>query len=440
MAKLTPAAAAFCAFAGSALADVTLFENVRIFDGSTPELSEPVNVLVRDNLIELISAEPIAPEDDAIRIEGGGRTLMPGLIDAHTHLVLAALSLPELTASDPTYPVLRAAGTAENFLMQGFTTARDVGGPVFGLKRAIDEGYLVGPRIFPSGAMLSQTSGHGDFRLMAELPWREDEIHFSEQFGYAAIADGVDQVLRRTRENLMRGASQIKVMAGGGVSSDHDPLDVAQYTAAELEAAVEAASDWNTYVAVHAYTPAAIQKAIGAGVKVIEHGHLADEPTARMMAENGIWWSLQPFLDDQHAIPFPEGSPQRALQLEIVAGTDNAYALAKQHGVKTAWGTDTLFSARLASQQGEQLTKMVRWYTPAEVLKMATQDNGELLALSGQRNPYPGRLGVVDEGALADLLLVDGDVLADIELLNDPGANLMVIMKGGRIYKNTVTP
>jgi imidazolonepropionase-like amidohydrolase len=259
----------------------------------------------------------------------------------------------------------------------------------------------------------------------------------SERYGYAAIADGPDEVLRRTREQLVQGASQIKVMAGGGVSSDHDPLDSSQYTEAEIHAAVEAAADWNTYVTVHAYTPDAIRKAIEAGVKVIEHGQLADDATAQLMAEKDVWWSLQPFLDDHHATPFPETSPNRVDQLQVLDGTDTAYALAKEYGVKVAWGTDTLFSKALAAQQGEQLTKMVRWYTPAEVLKMATHDNAELLALTGPRNPYPGRLGVVEEGALADLLLVDGDVLADIDLLNDPATNLSVIMKDGRIYKNT---
>jgi len=175
-------------------------------------------------------------------------------------------------------------------------------------------------------------------------------------------------------------------------------------------------------------------------VKVIEHGHLADADTARLMAEQGIWWSMQPFLDDEDATPFPEGSSNRADQLTITDGTETAYALAKRHGVRLAWGTDTLFSARLAARQGAQLAKMVRWFTPAEVLKMATHDNAELLALSGPRNPYPGRLGVVEQGALADLLLVDGDVLADISLLEDPAANLLVIMKDGTIYKNALGP
>ncbi len=170
-------------------------------------------------------------------------------------------------------------------------------------------------------------------------------------------------------------------------------------------------------------------------MKCIDHGQLLDEPTARLMAEKGIWWSLQPFVDDK-ASPFPAGSPSRAKQLEMYGGTDTAYGLARKLKIRTAWGTDTLFDAAAAAKEGEQLAKMVRWYTPAEVLKMATADNADLLALSGKRSPYPGRLGVVEEGALADLLLVDGDPVANIRLIEDPGKSFVVIVKDGKIFKN----
>jgi imidazolonepropionase-like amidohydrolase len=287
--------------------------------------------------------------------------------------------------------------------------------------------------------MISQTSGHGDFRTPHDLPRNDgDTLHFSERVKAAAIADGVDEVLRRTREQLMAGASHIKLMAGGGVTSNHDPLDVSQYTEAELRAAVEATDAWGTYVTVHAYTPKAIQTAIRAGVKCIEHGQMVDEATAQLMAEKGIWWSLQPFLDDGDRNPFPEGSPNRLKQLQMVRGTDRAYELAKKYKIKTAFGTDTLFDAKLASRQGAQLAKLVRWYTPSEVLLMATSGNAGLLALSGLRSPYEGKLGVVEEGALADLLLVQGDPTQDIQIIADPEKNFLVIMKDGVIYKNTV--
>jgi imidazolonepropionase-like amidohydrolase len=424
------------------MAEVVVFENVRVFDGTSAALTEPVSVLIRDNLIERISTEPIATDgqDGVTRIDGAGNTLMPGLIDAQSHMIMGAIPQVEIMMRDQNYIQLRAGAAAGEFLMRGFTTARDLGGPVFGLKDAIDAGYVIGPRIYPAGTTISQTSGHGDFRMPVELPRADGDLHYSERFGYTAVADGVDEVLRRTRENLMRGASHIKLMAGGGVASNYDPLDVTQYTEAEMRAAVEAAASWNTYVTVHAYTPAAIAQAIRAGVRSIEHGQLADEETVKLMADNGVWWSMQPFLDDEHAIPFPEGSVNREKQLTMTNGTDEAYALARKYGVKLAWGTDTLFDPELARKQNEQLTKMVRWFTPAEVLKMATHDNAELLALSGPRNPYPGKLGAVEEGALADLLLVRGDVLADIEVLDDPATNLLVIMKDGKIYKNTVSP
>ncbi len=251
------------------------------------------------------------------------------------------------------------------------------------------------------------------------------------------IADSPDEVRVRVREQLMQGASQIKLTAGGGVASPHSPLDASTFTEEELRAAVEAAENWGTYVTVHAYTSVSIQRAIAAGVKCIEHGHLMDEATAKLIAEKGIWLSMQA-LPDELAEAFPPGSFEREKATEVFAGTDTTYTLAKKYKIKTAWGTDVFFSQRLAQRHGELLTKLIRWYTPAEVLVMATGTNAELLALSGKRSPYSGKLGVVEQGALADLLLVDGDPIANIKLLEDPARNLLVIMKDGRIHKNTL--
>jgi imidazolonepropionase-like amidohydrolase len=227
-------------------------------------------------------------------------------------------------------------------------------------------------------------------------------------------------------------------MAGGGVSSPLNPIESTQYTEAEIRAAVEAAENWGTYVTVHAYTPRAIRQGIAAGVKCIEHGHLIDESTAKLLADKGIWWSLQPLTYEEGV--FARMSPvSQKKALVVWAGTENAYKLAKKYKVKTAWGADILFDAGAASRQGAYLAKMVKWYTPAEALKMATADNGELMALSGFINPYPGKLGVVEEGALADLLLVDGNPLENFKLIEDPDKNFLIIMKDGRIYKNTVS-
>ena len=418
--------------------DGTLFLNVRIFDGKSDTLSPPSSVLVRGRTIDRVSTSPIdvAGIRNVTVINGGGRILMPGLIDAHWHAFMASAPQMLLMTADPAYLNLLAARQAEATLMRGFTTVRDLGGPVFGLKRAIDEGVMIGPRIYPSGAFISQTSGHGDFRFSFEVPRLPGgPLSHSEVEGVAAIADSPDEVRLRTREQLRGGASQIKLMAGGGVASPYNPIESTQYTEAEIRAAVEAAENWGTYVTVHAYTPRAIRQAVAAGVKCIEHGHLIDEPTAKLLADKGIWWSLQPFLDDEDASPLVNPVSQKKAR-EVFAGTDNAYKLSKKYKIKTAFGTDILFDARVASRQGAQLAKLTRWYTPAEALKMATANNGELMALSGFINPYPGKLGVIEEGALADLVLVDGNPLEDIKLIGDPAKNFVVIMKDGRIYKN----
>ena len=418
-AEATPVAGAATPIAA---APAVLFRDVRIFDGIAGALSAPSHVLVSGNTIATISDASIEPPAGAAVVDGGGRTLMPGLIDAHWHTMMATIPLAALVTADDGYLTIVAGKGATETLLRGFTTVRDAGGPSFGVKRAIDEGAIAGPRIYPSGAMISQTSGHADFRPLYELPRTPTtSLSRAESFGVGAIADGVDAVLRATREQLMRGASQIKVMAGGGIASGYDPIDVTQYSEAEIQAAVGAATDWGTYVAVHAYTPRAIQRSSAAGVLCVEHGHLMDEATAAMMADRGVWLSLQPFLDDEDAIPYPEGSPGRAKQLQVAAGTDAAYELAIRHGLKLAWGTDTLFDPALAAKQGKQLAKMARWFTPGEALTMATATNAELLALSGPRNPYPGQLGVVKEGALADLLLVDGNPLADLRRRPDAG-------------------
>jgi imidazolonepropionase-like amidohydrolase len=443
IALVTAAALLAFSFPTSGLAEsldgVVLFQNVRVFDGKSSELSAPTNVLVRGNKIEKITAEDIPTEQnaDAATIDGGGRTLMPGLIDAHWHAMLVRPTPPELLANDIGYTTLLAGVEATDTLMRGFTTIRDLGGPSFALKRAIDDGLLPGPRIYPSGAVITITSGHGDFRPLSDLPRTiGGMLSRMEQLGGSMVADSPDEVRLRTREQLMQGASQIKLTAGGGVASPFSPLDVSTFTEAELRAAVEAAENWGTYVCTHAYTPASIQRSIVAGVKCIEHGHLMDDATARLMAEKGIWLSTQPFLDMASGAGL--GPSEQAKLREVIAGTDNVYALAKKYKIKTAFGTDILFSPALAARQTSMLSSLTRWFTPAEALIMATSTNAELLALSGPRNPYPGKLGVVEEGALADLLLVEGDPLTHIELIDDPAKNFVVIMKDGKIHKNTL--
>jgi len=416
-----------------------LITNANIFDGKSEKLATGMSVLVEGNKIARIAKSIPAPAGATV-IDAKGKVLMPGLTDAHYHPMMAALPIADLLSSPDGWINLAAAKNAEALLLQGFTTVREASGNSFSLKRAIDQGLYPGPRIYPTGPMISQTSGHADFRPNTAVPADPDEqLIYVSRNGYASVADGVPEVMKRTREALRMGASQVKLAAGGGVASSFDPIDVAEYTFDELKAAVDVADTWNTYVMVHVYTPRAIQTALRAGVKCIEHGQMMDDATAKMIAEKGAWLSLQPFLDDEDAIPFPEGSDQRKKQLIMTTGTDKAYRLAKKYKIKTAFGTDTLFDPKLATKNGKQLAKLQRWYSPYEVLKMATHDNAQLFAMSGPRNPYQqGPLGVVAEGAYADLLLVDGNPLENLDLVADPNKNFVVIMKDGKIYKNTV--
>lgn len=415
-----------------------LIENVKLLDYRTQMLTAPQHILINGNIIQTISASPINTRgNDLIKIDGKGKTLMPGLIDAHVHLVFGALTMPQMMKNDLSEEFLinTVGRSAQQMLMRGFTSVRDVGGPIFPLKAAIDKGKLLGPRIWPSGATVSQTAGHGDFRTPEEKSRRFFGIvSRAERYGATFIADGRDEVLTAVRENLRFGASQIKLMAGGGTSSAYDPVDVTQYTLDEMKAAVEAAEDWGTYVTVHAYTPRAIRRAIEAGVKCIEHGQLLDEETLQLIAQKKIWLSLQNLVEDT-----PDMDPQRRVKRKpVIEGQEKVWPMAKKNGVKLAWGTDFLFEPDLNKLQNAFILRLQKWFTNAEIIKMITQDNGELLQLSGLRSPYPGKLGTIEEGALADLLLVDGDPLTDLKLLANPDQNFLLIIKDGQIYKNNL--
>lgn len=415
-----------------------LIENVKLLDYTTQTLTPPKHVLINGNTIQTISTSPIdAQGKNIVRIDAKGKTLIPGLIDVHVHLVFGALTMPQMMTNDLSEDFLiKTVGlSAQQMLMRGFTSVRDVGGPIFPLKAAIDKGKLLGPRIWPSGAVVSQTAGHGDFRTPEEKSRRFfGVVSRAERYGATFIADGRDEVLTAVRENLRFGASQIKLMAGGGTSSAYDPVDVTQYTLDEMKAAVDAAEDWGTYVTVHAYTPRAIRRAIEAGVKCIEHGQLLDEETLQLIAEKNIWLSLQNLVEDT-----PDMDPQRRIKRKpVIEGQEKVWPMAKKYGVKLAWGTDFLFEPDLNKLQNTFILRLQKWFTNAEIIKMITQDNGELLQLSGLRSPYPGKLGTVEEGALADLILVDGDPLKNLKLLADPEKNFLLIMKDGQIHKNSI--
>ncbi|WP_455590792.1 amidohydrolase family protein [Bacteroides sp.] len=412
----------------------TLITNALIFDGMNEKIVKG-NVLIKDGIIQKISELPITTDEASTVIDGTGKFLMPGLIDAHWHSYMSCNTMMDLLTADAAYTQFKAGLEAERTLLRGFTTIRDAGGPSFGLKRAIDEGLLTGPRIYPSGAIISQTGGHGDFRAVYDEPRPFDccGLTHTEEIGAAIIADGVDAVTVAARNNLRLGASQIKLMTGGGVASLYDRLEDTQYFEEEIHAAVQVAEDAGTYVMVHVYVPRAIARAIHAGVKSIEHGHLIDEPTMQLIAEKDVWLSMQPFTLEDNTFPTKE---QQAKHEMVVHGTDNTYRLAKKYKVKLAWGTDLLFNPANTKNQNRDIGKLQAWFSNFEILKMITHDNAELLALSGNRNPYPGKLGVIEEGARADIILVNGNALEDVTLLEDPEKNLSLIMKGGKIYKS----
>jgi imidazolonepropionase-like amidohydrolase len=434
-----------------------LIKNVNIFDGKQDKLIKGMDVLVIGEHIAKISKSPmnLKDHDVTITVDGGGRTLMPGLIDCHAHLALN--SSFGLIESDFTQGDLhtRAVYKAKRYLMDGFTSIRDVGGPVFGLKRTIDAGLVQGPRIYPSGAFISQTSGHGDFRSRNDpnpmFGCAGDTSNIS-RFGIGQIADGRAQVLAAVRQQLMQGASQVKIMGGGGGSSKYDPIDTTQYTAEEWRAAVEATDDWGTYISSHIFTDKAVNRALDAGVRTFEHAFFITEPTIKRIAEEGAFvvpqtWGISPELFNNPLVPKNKHAAIKKLQ-----DTAKDFApLLKKHKVKVGFATDAIGDL---DDSWKARRYELHWHAKLfgsnfECLKHATSEAGELLALSGPRNPYPGKLGVIEEGALADILIVDGNPLKDLSVL---GANskwfdapmpkqletLRMIMKDGVFFKFTL--
>ena len=415
-----------------------LIKNVRVFDGVKDGLSEPTNVLIVGNKISRISPD-VAADENATVVDGGGRVVMPGMIDSHTHLMFSGVTFPEVLFQRPSYETIQGVVMARDTLMNGVTTVRDMAGDTFGLKRAVDEGLIPGPRIYAAGAMISQTSGHADFRLPVEQnPMFGGPQPVPDQKGAGKVVDGKAQVLAATREQLRLGAAHVKLAISGSVSGINDPLDTTQFTEEEIAAAVAAAENWGTYVTVHGYTTRAVNQAIDAGIKSVEHGQLLDEATLKRMAKEGVWLSIQPF-----TLCHEDGltAAQNAKQAIVCQGTGQVYEwIKKMPKLKVVHGTDIFISPGPGigvSEQVEQLERLLEWFTPYEILKMTTGNATELLQLSGPRNPYPGVIGRVQEGALADLLLVNGNPLEDLKAVTDRD-NLKIIMKDGVIYKNTL--
>jgi len=415
----------------------TLFTNVHVFDGVNADRIENASVLVVGNLIKIVSTDPFKAEG-ATHIDGGGRTLMPGMIDGHAHLGIA-LPPPVHANNHWAYSGAAMVVEAEKMLMRGFTTVRDAGGPVYGLAKAIDEGMIPGPRIYPSGHFIGQTSGHGDFRGYNDAPLRDRDYRSFFEREWSFIADGKADVRAYAREALRLGATQLKLMAGGGASSPWDPLDTTQYSVEEMRAAVEAAEDWGTYVMVHVYHDRAVMRALEAGVKSIDHGAMIEnDETMIAIKEAGAIFNPQTFIFSPPEELVAVGDPATyAKGAPLREGLGRSMELAKKHGVKIAFGVDIFGSPEMHAFQNRELVHRLPWFTPAEILKQATSNTAELIAMSGPRNPYKdGPLGVIQEGAYADILLVDGNPLENIEVLTDPADNIDLIMKDGVVFKN----
>lgn len=421
----------------AATPDTTLIQNVHVFDGHSDSLSEITNVLIQGELIHEISPKAdAAPE--VPRIDGSGRVLMPGLIDMHTHLQWNQDPYTFM-ASRPDYVAALTLRECKATLMRGFTSVRDTGGGILGTARAVDEGVFPGPRIQACNAAIGMTAGHGDFRNRSIKPraFGGPEMTEMELHGITIIADGVAEVLTAVRDQFRQGAHFIKVFSGGAVSGIYDPLDINEYSKAELEAAAGEAKRWNTYAASHAYTDASIRAAIEAGFGSIEHANLITRETMELLVAKDVWLSTQTgvFLVD-----FPKGfsSAQRQRQEMARDGLNNMMLLAKETGAKIALGGDLVGGLEPKAAQLGEFAARKKWFSNAEILRQATGLNGELFAMAGPRNPYQaGPIGVIQPGAYADILLVNGDPIADISVMSSED-NFDVIMKGGKTYKNTL--
>jgi imidazolonepropionase-like amidohydrolase len=422
---------------------LTLFTNVHIFDGVSEERLAG-NVLVEGNLIKQVSAAAISAPGATV-IDGGGGTLMPGLIEAHAHLSLHGDLFQVRNDLNWMYVGAKSGAEAGHMLMRGFTTARDAAGPTNGLRKVIDAGHVVGPRIYSAGPAISQTGGHFDIRGLNEPNYYFLGMSDPKQFmEWAYLADGVPEVQKAAREILRKGSTHIKIMAGGGVATIYDPLDGLQFTPEEIRAIVVEAEKLGTYAMAHIYTPEAITIALEAGVKCIDHGMLIDDKTMRLLKRKDAFLvpSLAVGLFTPEELAFAWPTPEtKAKGARIIAGMENEVILAKKHKVKIGFGTDFFGPNNAAfAMQALEFKARAKYFTPIEILRQVTSTNAAIVAMSGpMMNPYlQGPLGVIQKGAYADILIVNGNPLDDIEILGDAKNNISLIMKDGVIYKNTL--
>lgn len=403
------------------------FKNFELLDPDAGELRGGHELVVEGGVIKEVSDKPIKLADAGV-VDCGGRTVMPGLIDSHVHVVLSDVVLRNLESVPLTLMTARAADLMRKMLDRGFTSVRDTGGADWGLKEATDKGLLPGPRLFIAGRAIGPTGGHSDGRRRTDFGMRCqccNALSFS-----MGIADGISDVRRAVREEMRQGCDQVKIMMSGGVASPYDPLDSLQFSEGEVKAAAEEAHAFGRYVCAHAYTPEAITRAAISGVRTIEHGNLIDEASAKLMADKGMFLvaNLVTYFEmKRRAAEYGMSAEMLAKNDLVIDGALKSLEICKRHGIPVAYGTDLLGQLQMA--QSEEFTLRARVLSPAEIIRSATTIGAQVVRMEG-------KLGCLKAGAFADLLVVDGNPLKDLALLGDQGKHLSLIMKAGLVHKN----
>lgn len=414
-----------------------LIKNVNVFDGKNSRIKEHQNIVIEDNLVtEIFSGDYASDQFDQI-IDGKGEYAIPGLTDAHVHL--GKTHIDGATAS---YDAIVGAVVAGKLLDHGITTVRDAGSVTTGLKRAIDEGVIRGPRIYPSMNYLSQTCGHGD----------SDSAHINRDIQYrnprgVALCDGIAECRRAVREQFYLGASQIKIMAGGGMSSLCDPVETLQFSPEEMKAIVETAEDYGSYVLAHLYTPACMKRAIRAGVKSLEHGHWMDEETAKMIRDQEVFLSPCPqftleeikwnHMDEYSDQPSQKKKKKKSGSSKIMAQMEETTELINKYDLKILFGTDLMIMYNGYEPRANlDFTEYKKRFGSYKGLLAATGNFHEITKLTTYQNPYPdGKIGLLEEGSYADIVITKGNPVEDLDILGDT-EKILLVMKDGEVYKN----
>ena len=404
-----------------------LFRNFRMLEPSVGELRDGHELLVEGDTIREVSTGVIKAPDAAV-IDCGGRTLMPGLIDSHVHVFLSEVNIRSLEQIPLTLMTARAAKLMLGMLDRGFTTVRDTGGADWGIKTAVEQGSVPGPRLFIAGQAIGPTGGHSDSRRRTDMGSR---CHCCNAMAYTmCVSDGEREVRKAAREQMRQGADHVKIMMSGGVASPYDPLDSLQFTPGEAAAAVEEAAAFGRYVCAHAYTPEAITRAAHAGVRTIEHGNLIDDAAAALMAQKGMFLIanlVAYYAMRERAAEFGMTADMLGKNDLVIDGALRSLEICKRAGVPVAYGSDLL--GQLQVDQSREFILRSEVLSPLDIIRSATTVGAQVVRMEG-------KLGTLAAGALADILVVDGDPLKDLGVLQHQGRHLPVIMKGGAFHKN----